>query len=77
MNGLAMYEGYDEDVFEGEEEVGYDDTEVDDDDGLCKKCHGNGKYQVREEDGDEVTVSWKFCEPCGGTGFEKGDSYVD
>lgn len=78
MNGLSvgmlMYEEYDD---SNDDELENDFVDTDDDDGICKKCKGNGKYQVRTEQDGEVTVSWKYCEPCKGTGLESGDGDVD
>lgn len=44
---------------------------------LCQNCNGRGSYEVREETEDEVSVSWKHCEACGGTGLDKGDGDID
>lgn len=43
------------------------------DNGVCRTCRGRAKYMTRtvDEKTGEVSISWRFCEDCNGTGYER------
>lgn len=48
------------------------------DEGICSTCRGHGSFGTSKEDEDgTVTIDYKHCEDCGGTGFDQSNGDFD
>lgn len=48
------------------------------DEGICRTCRGHGSFGTSKEDEDgTVTIGYKYCEDCGGTGFDQSNGDFD
>ena len=46
--------------------------------GICPTCRGNGSYGTETTDAEgNVTMEYKHCEDCNGTGFEVSNGDFD